>query len=61
MEKAGSTKERDVRALVRMADEKQRTLVVNMDRGSQQAVVVVATGKRAALLRKLVEEFSDIV
>jgi hypothetical protein len=60
VDKAGSTKIHDIRELVRVANARKETLVVNMDRGDQKAVVVVATGKRATLLRRLAEEFSEV-
>jgi hypothetical protein len=61
IEKEGATHVKDIRDLVKLADEKQNTLVINMDRYIKSgAVVVVATGKKASLLRKLAETFSEV-
>jgi len=60
IEKRGSTTENDIRTLVKMADERERTLAidVNILPDEKQALVVVATGDRAKLLKEIVEDLS---
>jgi hypothetical protein len=57
IEKEGTTHATDIRDLVRQARAQDGTLVVTMKK--YDAVVVVATGKKAGLLKKLTEEFSE--
>ena len=58
MEKQGTTHVTDIRDLANKAKREDRTLVVRMTK--YDALVVVATGKRAQLLMKLVEEFNEL-
>lgn len=66
MEKRGSTTQHDVRELIKMANDEEKILVINLDGfvkfasgKNKPAVVVVATGDRASMLREFVERFSD--
>jgi hypothetical protein len=56
----GTTSVRDVRELVRIANRERQTLVINIGKGPSAGVVVVATGKRAALLKKIAEEYNEL-
>lgn len=66
MEKRGRTAQHDVRELIKLADEEEKIFVVNLDgfikyaNGKYKpAVVVVATGDRASMLREFVERVSE--
>jgi hypothetical protein len=56
----GRTSIRNVRELVELANREKKTLVINVGRGPSAGVVVVATGKRAALLRRLCEVYNEL-
>lgn len=63
MEKRAVTTERDLRELVKQADARESTLVINLDglvkfaSGKHKpAVAIVATGERAELLRRWLRE-----
>jgi len=56
----GRTNVKDIRELVKIANRERQTLVINVGKGPSAGVVVVATGKRAALLRKLCEEYNEL-
>jgi hypothetical protein len=60
LSRRGSTSVRDIRELVEIARREKRTLVINVGKGPGGGVVVVATGKRANLLRKLADEYSEV-
>ena len=66
MEKRGNTAERDIREFVKMADAEEKIFIVSLDGmvkyasgKPKAAVVVVATGDRASMLREFVEKVSD--
>jgi hypothetical protein len=66
MEKRGSTSQHDVRELVKLANAEEKIFVISLDgfikaaNGKlKPAVVVVATGDRATMLREFVEKVSD--
>jgi hypothetical protein len=66
MEKRGSTGQSDIRELTKQADAEERILVVNLDGfvkyasgKNKHAVVIVATGDRADLLREFIEKISE--
>ena len=66
MEKRGRTSQHDVRELVKLADEEEKIFVVSLDgyikyaSGKHKpAVVVVATGDRASMLREFVDRVSE--
>jgi len=66
MEKRGTTTQHDIRELIKMADDEEKLFVVSMDNyvkyangKNKAAVIVVATGERASMLRDLIERVSE--
>ena len=62
MEKRGATTEKDVRSLLKQANDSEETLVINMsgickyaDGKPKPGIAVVATGPRAEQILKLLE------
>jgi hypothetical protein len=59
IEKQGSSSERDILGLIKMADAKEHIIVYDLDDAMDKpAVAVVATGPRAAIVRRVFEELS---
>jgi hypothetical protein len=59
IEKEGELAERDLGTLVKMADKAEKLILYELDEFLEKpAVAVFATGPRAAIIRKLVEEIS---
>lgn len=66
MEKRGQTTVNDIRELIKTANNEEKILVVNLDGflkfaggKDKPAVVILATGDRATMLREFVEKVSE--
>jgi hypothetical protein len=66
MEKRGSTVQSDIRELVKQANQEEKILVVSLDGlvkyssgKNKQAIVIVATGDRASMLREFIDKVSE--
>lgn len=66
MEKRGHTSQHDVRELVKLANDEEKIFVLSLDGyvkyasgRNKSAIVVVATGDRASMLREFIEKVSE--
>lgn len=60
IEKQGTSSEKDIRELVKLADANEKIICYDLDAVlDKPAIAVVATGKRAQFIRGIIEEISS--